>query len=95
MADEHSGDTIAEAIPSAVGVAGWLVVGLLVLAFVIGWTYFWIAAVQIHYAQGDPISVLFTGAIGAAPAAGVLVRMLPKTGLKARAGDAMDGAITS
>jgi hypothetical protein len=95
MADEHSGDAVGESIPSAIGVAGRLVVGLLVLAFVVGWTDFWLAAVRIHYAQGDLISVLLTGAIGAAPGVAVLARALPKTGLKTRAGNAMDGAITS
>lgn len=80
---------------SAIGVAGRLVVGLLVLAFVIGWADFWLAAVRIHYAQGDLISVVLTGAIGAAPGVAALVRALPETGLRSRAGNAMDGAITS
>ncbi|MFC6939469.1 hypothetical protein ACFQE8_05750 [Salinirubellus sp. GCM10025818] len=95
MADEHSGDAVGESITSAIGVAGRLVVGLLVLAFVVGWTDFWLAAVRIHYAQGDLISVLLTGTIGAAPGVAALARVLPKTGVKTRAGNAMDGAITS
>lgn len=85
----------AESITSVVRTAGRLVVGLLVIAFVVGWTDFWIAAAQRHYAQGDLISVALTGTIGAAPGATVLARAHPKTGLKARAGNAMDGVTTS
>ena len=95
MADEHSSAAVAGSIVSVLGTVRKLVVGLLVLAFVVGWTDFWLAAVRIHYAQGDLISVLLTGAIGAAPGVAALARVLPKTGVKTRAGNAMDGAITS
>jgi hypothetical protein len=90
MADEHSSDAVAGSIVSALGTVRKLVVGLLVLAFVVVWTGFWAAVAEIHYMQGDVISVLLTGAIAAAPGAAVLAWKLPTSGFEARAGDAMD-----
>jgi hypothetical protein len=90
MADEHSSDAVAGSIVSVLGTVRKLVVGLLVLAFVAGWTGFWVAAAEIHSMQGDLISVLLTGAIGAVPVAAILARTVPTSGLEARAGNAMD-----
>jgi hypothetical protein len=90
MADEHSSDAVVGSIVSALGTVRKLVVGLVVLAFVVGWTGFWAAAAEIHYIQGDMISVLLTGTIAAAPGAAILAWKLPKSGLESRAGDAMD-----
>lgn len=80
---------------SALGTVRTLVVGLLVLAFVVGWAGFWAAAAEIHSMQGDMVSVLLTGAIGAAPGAWILAREAPTSGLKARAGDAVDRMLPS
>ena len=95
MADEHSGDATTGAIVSALGTARTLVVGLLVLAFVVGWTGFWVAVAEIHYVQGDMVSVLLTGVIAATPGAWILAREVPTSGLEARAGDAVDRMIPS
>ena len=90
MTDEHSGDAVVGSIVSALGTVRKLVVGLVVLAFVVGWTGFWAAATEIHYVQGDLISVLLTGAIAAAPGAALLAWKLPTSGLEVNAGSAMD-----
>ena len=95
MADEHSGDALVGSIVSALGTVRKLVVGLVVLAFVVGWTGFWVAATEIHYVQGDLISVLLTGAIAAAPGAAILAWKLPTSGLEARAGNAVEGMTPS
>jgi hypothetical protein len=90
MADEHSSDAAVGSIVSVLGTVRELVVGLLVLAFVVVWTGFWVAVTEVHYVQGDLISVVLTGAIAAAPGAAILAWKLPTSGLEARAGNAMD-----
>lgn len=95
MSGETGTDEIGGTVGSVVGLVERLVVGLVVLAFTVGWVGFWGAVVRIHYLHYDLLAMFLTAVLGLVPVVGGLVWVVPRFGLGSPTGTSVDGSTTS
>lgn len=87
MSETSGTSVIWETVGSAYGLLRSLVIGVLVLAFVLGWTGFWAVVARIHYLDGDWIGVLVSAALGLALMVSLILWGISVGGIGTRLGD--------
>lgn len=81
---------IGDAIGSVYRLLRRFVTGVLVLAFLLGWTGFWMAVVRLHYVNQDLVGVAVTAAVGLFPVVALIVWEASIGAVRARIGDIVD-----
>lgn len=87
MSETSGTSGIRETVGSAYGLLRSLVIGVLVLAFVLGWTGFWAAVARIHYLDGDWIGMLLSAALALGLMVSLIVWGVSVGGIRSRLGD--------
>lgn len=95
MSEESGTGGIGGAVGSAYRLLRRFVTGVLVLAFLLGWTGFWTAVVRIHYLNQDWVGVAVTAAVGLFPVATLIVWETSIGAVGARIGDIVDRFLPS
>jgi hypothetical protein len=87
MSETSGTSGIWETVGSAYELLRSLVTGVLVLAFVLGWTGFWAAVARIHYLDGDWIGMLASAALSLGLMLSLIVWGFSVGGIRTRLGD--------
>jgi len=95
MSEKSRTGGIGDAIGSAYRLLRRFVTGVLVLAFLIGWTGFWMAVVRIHYVNQDWVGVAVTAAVALFPVVVLIVWEASIGAVRARVGDVVDTFVPS